>query len=76
MNNCYILLKNKRVFIYIFSYVLESRIYLFFYKKHTKILFQKKISPGGIEPMNLGFEVHLTTRPKELTQDIDENDGT
>ena len=78
MNNCYILLKNKRGFIYIFSYVLERRIYLFLYKKYTKKIFKKYFSPGGgLNPrtLDLKFTV-LTTTPKELTQDIDENDGT
>ena len=69
MNNCYILLKNKRGFIYIFFYVLEHRIYLFLYKKTQKKNFSKKIFPlGGLNPrtLDLKFTV-LTTRPKELT---------
>ena len=49
-----------------------------FVKKTHKNKFQKKFFPkGGLNPRTLDLKfTALTTRPKELTQDIDKNDGT
>ena len=43
-------------------------------KKHTKKFFFPK---GGLNPRTLDLKfTALTTRPKELTQVVDKNDGT
>ena len=42
-------------------------------KKCSKIFFPK----GGLNPRTLDLKfTALTTRPKELTQEVDKNDGT
>ena len=78
MNNCYVLLNNIRDFIYVFFYVLQYRINQFFSKKQNKKKFQITFFPeGGLNPRTSDLKfTALTTRPKELTQDIDKNDGT
>ena len=45
---------------------------------HTQKNFQKKFFPkGGLNPRTLDLKfTALTTRPKELTQEVDKNDGT
>ena len=77
MNNHYILLKNKRDFVYVFSCVCDYGICLYLSKKYKKN-FQKKFFPkGGLNPRTLDLKfTALTTRPKELTQEVDKNDGT
>ena len=49
-----------------------------FVKKNTQKSFEKKIFPkGGLNPRTLDLKfTALTTRPKELTQEVDKNDGT
>ena len=49
-----------------------------FVKKNTKKKFQKNFFPkGGLNPRTLDLKfTALTTRPKELTQEVDKNDGT
>ena len=49
-----------------------------FIKNTHKKYFKKYFSPkGGLNPRTLDLRfTALTTRPKELTQDIDKNDGT
>ena len=49
-----------------------------FVKKNTQKRFSKKIFPkGGLNPRTLDLKfTALTTRPKELTQEVDKNDGT
>ena len=78
MNNHYILLKNKRDFVYVFSCVCDYGICLYLSKKYKKKVFKKKFSPkGGLNPRTLDLKfTALTTRPKELTQEVDKNDGT
>ena len=78
MKNHYILLKNERDFIYVFSYVWEYGICLYSSKTHTQKNFKKYFSPkGGLNPRTLDLKfTALTTRPKELTQEVDKNDGT
>ena len=78
MNNCYVLLNNKRDFIYVFFYVSQNRINQFLSKKQKTKKFQNYIFPeGGLNPRTSDLKfTALTTRPKELTQDIDKNDGT
>ena len=50
---------------------------IFVPKIHKKI-FKKNLSPkGGLNPRTLDLKfTALTTRPKELTQEVDKNDGT
>ena len=78
MNNCYVLLNNNRDFIYVFFYVSQYRINKFLSKKQKKRKFKITFFPeGGLNPRTLDLKfTTLTTRPKELTQDIDKNDGT
>ena len=47
-------------------------------KKTQKKNFQKNFFPkGGLNPRTLDLKfTALTTRPKELTQEVDKNDGT
>ena len=50
-----------------------------FVKKNTKKKFSKKLffPKGGLNPRTLDLKfTAFTTRPKELTQEIDTNDGT
>ena len=45
-------------------------------KEHTKKIF-KNFPKGGLNPRTLDLKfTALTTRPKELTQEVDKNDGT
>ena len=78
MNNCYVLLNNKRDFIYVFFYVLQYRINQFLSKKQNKKNFKITFFPeGGLNPRTSDLKfTALITRPKELTQNIDKNDGT
>ena len=79
MYNCYMLLNNKRDFHSVFFNVSQYRIYHQFLsknkaKKNFKITFFPK---GGLNPRPLVLKfTAFTTRPKDLTQDIDKNDGT
>ena len=57
----------------------ENMEYALFVKKNTEKKFSKNIfSPrGGLNPRTLDLKfTALTTRPKELTQEVDKNDGT
>ena len=49
-----------------------------FVKKNTRKNFQKFFFPeGGLNPRTLDLKfTDLSTRPKELTQKVDKNDGT
>ena len=51
---------------------------MFVKKKHKKKIFKKIFFPkGGLNPRTLDLKfTALTTRPKELTQEVDKNDGT
>ena len=75
MNNRYLLLNNKRDFIYILFYTSQYRISHFFYKKQKKKIQNYIFPEGGLNPRTLDLKfTALTTRPIELTQDVDEND--
>ena len=56
----------------------ENMEYAFFCQKNTKKNFQKNFFPKeGLNPRTLDLKfTALTTRPKELTQEVDKNDGT
>ena len=47
-------------------------------KKYKRKISKKKFFPkGGLNPRTLDLKfTALTTRPKELTQEVDKNDGT
>ena len=56
----------------------ENMEYAYVCQKKTQKNYQKKFLPkGGLNPRTLDLKfTALTTRPKELTQEVDKNDGT
>ena len=56
----------------------ENMEYAYVCQKKHKKNFQKIFFPkGGLNPRTLDLKfTALTTRPKELTQEVDKNDGT
>ena len=50
---------------------------MFVKKTHTKKFSKFFFPKGGLNPRTLDLKfTALTTRPKELTQEVDKNDGT
>ena len=50
---------------------------MFVKKKTQKKIFKNFFPKGGLNPRTLDLKfTALTTRPKELTQEVDKNDGT
>ena len=58
-------------------YVIMEYAYICPKKIQIKIFKKKNFPKGGLNPRTLDLKfTALTTRPKELTQEVDENDGT